>query len=144
MIPRIAGATSSALALALVLTACSGDDGRRAATTTTTVPVSTSTTAIEPGVTDTELLAGVAAGSVVGADLLPDDRWVAGVRRGCADLGTVPDDQIDDFFELFRIQVEDEGGSREQSLAAVQSLVGGLLVACPVLGARLEPLIPDA
>ena len=79
---------------------------------------------------------------VASAALLPDGRWTAGVRRGCADLGDVPDDQVDDFFELFRIQVEDEGGTRQQSLAAVQALVGGFAAACPELGNRLQPLIP--
>lgn len=139
---KIAGAASSALVLALALTACSGDDDRRAATTTTAVPVSTSTPTTDLGVSDAEILVGVAAGSADGAAMLPDDRWAAGVRRGCADLPEVPDDQIDDFFEVFRIQVEDEGRSREQSRAAVQALVGGFAVACPDLGERLEPLIP--
>ena len=141
---KITGAASSALVLALVLTACSGDDDRRAATTTTAVPVSTSTPTTDLGATDAEILVGVAEGSPEGAALLPDERWLAGVRRGCADLPDVPDDQIDDFFELLRIQVEDEGGTREQSREAVRALVGGFAAACPELGDRLEPLIPTA
>lgn len=138
----VSSAAVSALALALALTACSGDDDRRAATTTSPVPVSTSTTTSDPGATDAEILVGVAAGSPEGATLLPDDQWVAGVRRGCTDLPEVPDDQIDDFFELLRIQVEDGGGTREQSRAAVEALVGGFDAACPALGQRLQPLIP--
>ena len=139
---KIAGAASSALVLALALTACSGDDDRRAATTTTAVPVSTSTPTTDLGATDAEILVGVAAGSAEGATLLPEARWIAGVRRGCADLPTVIDEEIDDFFELFRIQVEDDGHGREQSRAAVQALVGGFGAACPDLAERLEPLIP--
>ena len=141
---KVSSAAVSALVLALALTACSGDDDRRAVTTTSTVPVSTSTTASDPGATDAAILVGVAAGSPEGAALLPDERWVAGVRRGCRDLPDVPDDQIDDFFELLRIQVEDEGASRDTSRSAVEALVGGLRVACPDLGERLVPLIPTS
>lgn len=139
---KIAGAASSALVLALALTACSGDDDRRAATTTTAVPVSTSTPATEPGATDAELLAGVVAGSPEGAALLSDDRWVGGVRAGCAELPDVPDDEVGAFFELFRIQVEEAGASTAASRSALLALVGGFAVACPDLAVRLAPLVP--
>lgn len=133
--------------VALFATGCSDDgDGTAGATTTSSPdrPASTTTTDTAPAVTatDEEILAGVTAGSASGAALLPDDRWVAGIRRGCTDLPSVPDDQIDDFFELLRIQVEDGGGTREQSRTAVEAFVGGLAVACPDLGERLRPLLP--
>lgn len=139
---RIASAAASALVLALVLTACSGDDDRRAATTTTTVPVSTSTPTTDPGATDAGILVGVAEGSIDGATRLPDDRWLRGVRSGCDELPELPDGEITAFFELFRIQVEDEGATREQSRSAVLALVGGFAVACPDLAERLGPLLP--
>jgi hypothetical protein len=140
---RIAGAASSALVLALVLTACGGDDDRRAATTTTTtVPVSTSTPTTDPGATDAGILVGVAEGSIDGATRLPDDRWLRGVRSGCDELPELPDGEIAAFFELFRIQIEDDGATREQSRSAVLALVGGFAVACPELAERLEPLLP--
>jgi hypothetical protein len=139
---RIASAAASALVLALALTACSGDDRRAATTTSSTVPVSTSTPTTDLGATDAEILVGVAEGSIDGATRLPDDRWLRGVRSGCAELPDVPDGEVGAFFELFRIQVEDDGGTRPQSLAAVLALVGGFAVACPDLAVRLETLIP--
>jgi hypothetical protein len=141
--PRISSAAASALVLALALSACSGDDDGRAATTTSTVPVAISTSTTGPGATDAEILVGVAEGSIDGAARLPDERWLGGVRSGCAELPELPDGEITAFFELFRIQVEDEGGTREQSLAAVQALVGGFAVACPDLAERLGPLLSN-
>lgn len=143
---------AAALVALFVTSACSDEgDGTAGVTTSSNPdrPASTTTTGhvsvtFVPATdaTDEEILAGVAAGSSEGATLVPDAQWLAGVRRGCGDLNDVPDDQIDDFFELFRIQVEDGGGTREQSRAAVQSLVGGFVAACPGLGNRLAPLIP--
>jgi hypothetical protein len=138
--------------------ACDGSDDTSGATTTSSParPSSTTTTADGVSVTtvpatdppdlvsDDEILAGVAAGSVEGAALLPAERWTAGVRRGCADLGGVPEDEIDDFFELLRIQVEDGGASRERSRTAIEAFIGGLRAACPELGERLAPLVPAA
>lgn len=144
----IRGPVAALALVALFATgACSEDgDGTAGATTTSSPdrPASTTTTSAAPAVaaSDEQILAGVTAGSAAGATLLPDERWIGGVRAGCDDLPSVPDDEIDDFFELFRIQIEDEGGSREQSRTAVEALVGGFVAACPDLGARLRALIP--
>lgn len=140
----------AALAVAALLSAaaCDSGDDTSGATTTSSPdrPSSSTTTTVVPAVTatDQQVLDGVAAGSAEGATLLPEDRWLAGVRTGCADLPAVPDDQVDDFFELLRIQVENSGGTREQSRAAVLALVGGFTAACPDLASRLAPLVPPS
>ncbi len=132
---RIRAGVGALVVAALSLVAC-GDDGAAPPVTSTT------TTASAVTATDAEILAGVNAGSAVGAAQREDDRWTRGVRSACGELPELPDGEIGAFFDLFRVQLESDGATQPESLEGIRALVGGIAVACPDLGARLAGLLP--
>ncbi|MBA2280710.1 MAG: hypothetical protein H0W25_05670 [Acidimicrobiia bacterium] len=145
---RVVGAP--ALVAALVLLGCGADEDPPAAATTavpTTIapvgpppsPPSTATVVLS-GASDEEILAGVEAASPGSRARLPDAQWVRGIGSACIELPPLADDEIADFFELFRVGRESDGLTRAESRDMVDGLVGGIAVACPTLGVRLAPV----